>query len=51
MKNILANAELLALGLNITMTVAFLAQKDWPKVVYWLGATLVVAGVLSMRSV
>lgn len=47
---LLSKAEFIALGLNIFMTMAFLLQRDWPKTIYWLGAVLLVLGIITMRS-
>ena len=41
-------SEYLALTLNIAITLACLFRGDWAKAVYWLGATIVVIGVLNL---
>jgi len=45
-----SHAEFIALYLNALMTLAFIWQRDLPKVLYWGGATCVVLGVILMRS-
>lgn len=44
----MSHAEFLAFGLNAFMTLAFLIQRDAPRVVYWFGATMAISGVIML---
>ena len=46
---LLAHAEMLALAVNITICLACLIREDYIRAIYWLGATLVVIGLLGMK--
>ena len=47
---ILSHAEYIALILNIFMFAVFSFKNEWPRAIYWLGAVLVVVGVIWMNN-
>jgi hypothetical protein len=49
-KWLVGHAEFLAFGLNTLMTSVFLFSQDYPRALYWFGATCIVSGVILMRS-
>ena len=46
---LLSHAENVALVVNITIFLACMARHDYIRAIYWLGATLVVIGLLGMK--
>lgn len=46
---IINNPEIIAFCLNISMTAIFFVKQDYAKVTYWLGATLLTAGLMQMK--
>ena len=46
---LLSHAENVALAVNIAIFLACMARHDYVRAVYWLGAVLVVTGLLGMK--